>query len=268
MRVWKNGAITGNGDRRSGRARCRRPGAAAGARPRPPAGRFAASGATVATDDRGVYRFSNLLPGDYLVIASPPVVSVKSTRLRRRRADRAAGSGELGVAAYARGVIPRSRAMPWLRVRPGAVFPPPPARWSSADLSDDVPSRRRLSSAQATTVTLGLGRGARVDRRAAGAGSGRAGVGPARRLVVRTRGQMRRCGLSPVGSRRRPLGPRWRAVSSTDSSRRRSRLPPSCPGQYTLRAERRVVQAAGRARLVLGRHAADGRGRRHRRRRR
>ena len=57
--------------------------------------RYGSNTGTTLTDDRGSYRFSNLVPGEYLVVASPPMIGVKiSTVEDAVRTGR--GSGALG----------------------------------------------------------------------------------------------------------------------------------------------------------------------------
>lgn len=80
VRVWKNGAIGGTvfdeaGDPVVGlqlRALMR---TTAGGRRR-----FMPAGGGAVTDDRGIYRFSDLVPGEYMVIAAPPPVGSQSAR--------------------------------------------------------------------------------------------------------------------------------------------------------------------------------------------
>ena len=75
IRVWKSGSITGTLTDEAGevvvRAQLRvlQRTMIGGAR------KFAPTGVSVLTDDRGIYRFGNLLPGDYLVAVSSPHTS-------------------------------------------------------------------------------------------------------------------------------------------------------------------------------------------------
>ena len=78
IRMWKNAALGGTVTDEAGepvvgvQLRVLANALAGGRR------RFNAIGAAV-TDDRGVYRFSNLVPGEYKVVASPPPVSVRAS---------------------------------------------------------------------------------------------------------------------------------------------------------------------------------------------
>lgn len=81
VRVWKNVTIAGTVTDEAGepvvgvqlRALER---TLMGGRPR-----FVPMGPSAMTDDRGMYRFSSLLPGEYLVVASPPPVGARLSSL-------------------------------------------------------------------------------------------------------------------------------------------------------------------------------------------
>src|SRR5262245_19910298 len=75
VRMWKLGAITGTVVDEAGEPVV---GVQLRALVRSTSGdrhRFAATSRPASTDDRGVYRFSGLVPGDYLVVASAPMTS-------------------------------------------------------------------------------------------------------------------------------------------------------------------------------------------------
>ena len=77
VQMWKNGAITGTVIDEAGEP-------VVGVQVRllsrtASRGRFIAGGPEQVTDDRGLYRFSNLQPADYLVVASPPPLTMRST---------------------------------------------------------------------------------------------------------------------------------------------------------------------------------------------
>ena len=92
VRVWKYGAIAGTVIDEAGEAvvglqlRTLVRTVAAGRR------RFVPAGAAAFTDDRGMYRFSNLLAGEYLVVASAPAIAVRpSVYLDVARTGRGSG---------------------------------------------------------------------------------------------------------------------------------------------------------------------------------
>jgi hypothetical protein len=77
------------------------------------------------TDDRGVYRFSNLPPGEYKVVTSPPPVSVRATPVAAvATTTRGRGENELTFAmAGGRGLEVGDALM---AIGPGLAIPPPP----------------------------------------------------------------------------------------------------------------------------------------------
>jgi protocatechuate 3,4-dioxygenase beta subunit len=96
VRLWKNAVISGTVLDEAGEAVA---GVQVRALGRAMSGgriRYASSTAVGITDDRGVYRFSNLLPGDYLVVASSPAIGMRISAMEDvARTGRS--SGELGV---------------------------------------------------------------------------------------------------------------------------------------------------------------------------
>jgi hypothetical protein len=110
--------------------------------------RFVPIGPSARTDDRGVYRLSGLLPGEYLVTTSQPSFSANTSFDAGARAGRGAGSGlspgsadaiQLGGAQFMIG-------------RGGAIPPPPVGDRMQIYPTVFYPSA--LSPEQATTITL------------------------------------------------------------------------------------------------------------------
>jgi uncharacterized protein (DUF2141 family) len=107
------------------------------------------------TDDRGVFRFSGLEAGDYLVIASPPLLTVKTTVLDDiGRSGR--GSGELGLALG----NPRSGNVilgdTLVATGPGTAIPPLTSR-GRLQVYPPTLSPSALTTDQAAVITLGPG---------------------------------------------------------------------------------------------------------------
>lgn len=115
---------------------------------------FAPSGPAATTDDRGMYRFSSLAPGEYLVVTSPPTVAARANILTDvARTGR--GSGE---------IVPIVPGTPngmqvgdaLISLGRGGVIPPPPVGGHlQVYPSTFYPSA--FMPAQATTITLGAG---------------------------------------------------------------------------------------------------------------
>lgn len=121
VRVWKNGAIGGSVIDELGEpvvgveVRLARQQAIGATRQFMPI-----AAVQTLTDDRGIYRFSGLPPGDYIVMASPPLVSVKSTLLDDiARTGR--GTGELGLTLSSSYYLEVDGA--WIALRPGSPVP-------------------------------------------------------------------------------------------------------------------------------------------------
>jgi Carboxypeptidase regulatory-like domain len=155
VRVWKNGAIGGTvldeagepvvGVRVSALLRT----ATLGRSQLVPA-----TGAAT-TDDRGAYRFSNLSAGDYLVLASPPPVSVKVSVLEDvGRGGR--GIGELGVALSSAMNTSLIVGDTLIALGRGNAIPPSP-RGGRLQIYPPTLHPSALAPAQASTVTLGAG---------------------------------------------------------------------------------------------------------------
>jgi hypothetical protein len=156
VRIWKNAAIGGTVIDEAGepvvgvQVRALARSLVAGRR------RFTPSGGGASTDDRGMYRFSNLTPGEYLVMASPPTISARlSTLADVGRGGR--GVGELAFAVAGAGMqggLQVGDAL--LTLGRGSAIPPPPA----GDRMQIYPTTFHPSAllpAQASRVTLASG---------------------------------------------------------------------------------------------------------------
>jgi len=112
--------------------------------------------ASTFTDDRGLYRFGGLNPGEYLVLASPPLLSATTTMLSETIGGGRSGNALIAAFAEDRGQTPgatigdavvatgHGRAIPGVRERGLDVYP---TTFYPAATSPD----------QAVRVTLGLG---------------------------------------------------------------------------------------------------------------
>ncbi len=155
VRIWKNGAITGTIVDEAGepvvgvQLRALRRTFTAGRR------RFVSSGASVATDDRGSYRFTGLLPGEYLILASPPSLSVKASIFPDAvRSGR--GSAELASAVPPGSANAIQVGDALVMLGRGGAIPPPPAG-GRMQIYPTTFYRSALVPAQASTVALGSG---------------------------------------------------------------------------------------------------------------
>jgi hypothetical protein len=205
--------------------------------------RFAPAGftafPTMMTDDRGMYRFADMLPGEYLIVASTPHVAVAMPMLRDSSGVRnlfelggpismpgTPGSIQIGNAAY--------------RLGRGAPTPPPP---SGGRLSVYPPTFHPSASnaAQATTITIASGEERTgIDLQLQPVPTGRiSGTltgpdGPASMVTVR---------LVPAGSEDILLGD---DIPAGVTDRGGAFIFPAVPaGQYTLRAALRPSTAPG-----------------------
>ncbi len=148
--IWKNGAISGTLTDEAGEVvvgaqmRLWRATFVAGVR------RFASSGQPAYTDDRGAYRLGNLLPGDYIVGTSAPLVSTVA--------------GPPTAGGPGRGGAPSAPAIgPLLKIddasigigRP-SIVPPPPAN-GRVMVYPPTFSPSALSPAHATIIPLAGG---------------------------------------------------------------------------------------------------------------
>jgi len=235
VRMWKHGAIAGTvldeagepvvGVRVTVLLRTSRSGRS----------QFADQGAAM-TDDRGLFRFSGLEPGDYLVIASPPLVTVKMTVLEDvARTDR--GSGELGLALG----NPRSGSVilgdTLVAAGPGTAIPPLTNR-GRLQIYPPTLSPSALTPDQASVITLGPGEErTSVDVQLTPVTTVRVAG-----LVIGPDGPAAALRLQLVPSRGQELpGDLTGAVTFTDAAGAFV-FAGAAPGQYALRA----TQSAGR----------------------
>lgn len=155
VRIWRNAVIAGTIVDEAGepvvgvQVRAARRTFAGGRR------RFVPGGGSATTDDRGEYRLSGLLPGEYLIAASPPPVSAQASIFTDvARTGRASGEMmALGPPGGANG-IQVGDAMVTLG-RGGAIPPPPAGGRMQIYPTMFYPSAP--APAQATTITLASG---------------------------------------------------------------------------------------------------------------
>jgi hypothetical protein len=190
IRVWKLGAISGTVLDEAGepvvgvQVRALERTATGGRRA------LVAAGMAVTTDDRGVYRVSNLPPGEYVLLTSPPQPSLKPSVF----ADIARPGRANGELAFLFGGTTPFLAVgdAWLALSRGSVTPPPPR---NGRLQIYPPTFHPAATAllQASPVALGSGEErTAIDIQLAPASAGRVG---ARRA---TRGE-RRWPPAPAG---------------------------------------------------------------------
>jgi hypothetical protein len=155
VRIWKNGAITGTIVDEAGEAvvgvqvRASRRTFAGGRR------RFTPVGPSASTDDRGVYRLSGLLPGDYLIAASPPALSAKLSAF----ADIArSGRGIGDMAAFGPPTGPNGIQIgdALVALGRGGAIPPPPDR-GRMQIYPTMFYPSALAPAQASAIALASG---------------------------------------------------------------------------------------------------------------
>ena len=167
VRVWKNSAITGTVTDEAGepvvglqvRVLARTATSQGindpadfvrvGSRP------FATTAGPALTDDRGVYRFGNLTPGEYIVVAGPPLISATRSIFNDNRSG--AGSRDL-LALMGNGTTGTSVQVgdALVAVGRGAAVPPPPAG-GRIQVYPPTFYPSGLVPAQATTIVLGSG---------------------------------------------------------------------------------------------------------------
>ena len=203
---------------------------------------FSPVSAMMTTDDRGVYRISNLPPGDYVVLTSPPPPSLKSTvfadiaRTGRSSGEVSAFAGFSSLLGGASAFLEVGDA--WMALGRGAVIPPPP-RNGRLQIYPPTFHPSATSPAQAATVTLTSGEErTSIDIQLSPAPTARvSGIlvdasGPSGGATLR---------LVPGGFEDIP-GDLVASISSTDASGGFvfAAIP---PGQYTLRGRGRVPGA-------------------------
>jgi hypothetical protein len=108
------------------------------------------------TDDRGVYRFANLTPGDYIVVAAPPLVSAKPG-VFNEVARTGRGTGELLALTGGSGAAtPMQMRGALLSVGRGAPLPPP-AQGGSLQIYPPTFYPSAAMPGQASSITLASG---------------------------------------------------------------------------------------------------------------
>ena len=117
--------------------------------------RFNSVGGTV-TDDRGAYRITNLVPGDYKVVASPPLVSISVSAMNdAMRTKGGVGDGaEIAAAIGAGRGVQIGDAM--MSVGRGIAVPPPPVN-GRVQVYPPTYHPSTLAAAQAPLITVGAG---------------------------------------------------------------------------------------------------------------
>ena len=156
VRVWKNAAIGGTVIDEAGEPVV---GVQVRALVRTTSGgrlRFTPAGGTAFTDDRGMYRFSGLLPGEYIVMASPPVVGIKVSVFEDiGRTGRA--SGEVAAAMGAGGATSGLQIGDALLTLGRGTVIPPPLDGGRVQIYPSTFHPSASLPAQAATVTIGSG---------------------------------------------------------------------------------------------------------------
>jgi hypothetical protein len=114
-----------------------------------------AVGQSVFTDDRGIYRIGSLGAGEYLVFASPPLVSVRLPAYNdAARTGRASGPMPTSIGPNAATLLTTGDVM--LAIPRGAVTPPPPVG-TKLQIYPTTFHPGSLSPARASTVVLAAG---------------------------------------------------------------------------------------------------------------
>ena len=117
--------------------------------------RFVPTASTGLTDDRGMYRFGNLLPGDYIVLVAPPNLSVKATvfeavartgRVTSELSAAMVGAGVNSMLVHGDAVLPLGRGSAMPPTSRGRLMVYPPTLHPSA-----------TSAAQPSVITLASG---------------------------------------------------------------------------------------------------------------
>ncbi len=117
--------------------------------------RLVQTGWFATTDDRGVYRLTGLLPGEYLVTASPPLFSANTSVFADVRAGRGATSPGMG-AAFSPGANGIQVGDAQLMIGRGGAIPPPPVR-GRMQVYPPIFHPSALAPAQAMTIPLASG---------------------------------------------------------------------------------------------------------------
>jgi Carboxypeptidase regulatory-like domain len=156
VRVWKYGAIAGTVIDESGepvvgvQVRAMSWRSVGGRRQARPAGQ------SVFTDDRGIYRIGNLSPGEYFVLASPPLMSIRVSVYSdvARTGGRGVGQLPVPIGPNAAAFLTAGDAM--LAIPRGAVTPPPPVG-TKLQIYPTTFHPGSLSPTRASTVVLAAG---------------------------------------------------------------------------------------------------------------
>jgi len=108
------------------------------------------------TDDRGIYRFGNLVPGEYLVVASPAAVSAKANILADLGRS-GSGHGLMATLAGGRGEPPGALVGGAVLATGRGYAIPPPAVGDHVRLYPPTFYPNALQPAQAPAIRLGAG---------------------------------------------------------------------------------------------------------------
>lgn len=163
IRLWRYAAITGTVTDEAGEALVRVQVRAVQRRPGMARAFTGATGAAM-TDDRGVYRISSLLPGDYIVITSQPGLSAPAGIFADvGRTGRAAGELAALVAGRSMGELAAGLSLQGVRVGDalystgrGTITPPPPAG-TRMQIYPPTFHPNSTAPAQAAIVTVAAG---------------------------------------------------------------------------------------------------------------
>jgi len=231
--IWKNGAISGTLTDEAGepvvnaQLRVCKASFVAGAR------RFLPAGQPAFADDRGAYRFSNLLPGDYIVVVSAPRGSVSISAIEAVAQNGRASGGSALLAAFPGTPTAISVGDVTYGVGRGSIVPPPV---TNGRLMVYPPTYypAALSPAQGSIVTLVSGEERQgVDVQVQPVASARvlgvlAGLeGPVHGTTVR---------LLPAASADAPLPQDEDAITSLTDAVGQFVFPAVPMGEYVLRA--------------------------------
>jgi protocatechuate 3,4-dioxygenase beta subunit len=155
VRVWKNAVITGTVTDEAGEPVVSVSVRALGRTLANGKRVFVPRGGSASTDDRGSYRFSNLPPGDYIVVVSPPSISAKMTALNEiGRTGRA--PGELGALLSSGAIAGLQFGDTLFGLGRGTAIPPPPVD-GRLHVYPPTFHPSAFAPSQAATITLAAG---------------------------------------------------------------------------------------------------------------
>ena len=152
--IWKNAAIAGTVVDEAGEPVV---GLAVRAMARTLVGgqrRFGPAGVTAMTDDRGMYRFGNVQPGEYLVMTSPPLMSARISTLAEPRTIGRGSAEALAVLLSGNMGLPVGDAI--IAIGRGVPTPPPPAG-TRMQVYPPTFHPAANAPAQATTIVVASG---------------------------------------------------------------------------------------------------------------